>query len=289
MKIFDAQIRSDMCSNADLQNLHYFDTERVLTCAHAPRHFERAEDLLGYFDALMDEESRRLARSGLKAHIALGVLPSAVPRRAHFEVWRALPRLLAKPQVVALGEIGAWADEAGQWELFERQLKIARDFAGEDFSPGRASKDTPAAPMPVVCTPPEDLRVNMTFKMMQRVEKLGISPESVLMNRLDERLIEAVVREGFVAGVSVGASNLDPRKSAQILANLIQTLGSAERIVLNSALRAGSSDILGIPKTVVALQELGVEAKAIQQLIYGNAMALFIRRAHQLDEDHRTE
>lgn len=268
-----------MCSNADLQNLHYFDTKRVLTCAHAPRHFERAEDLLGYFDALTSEEAGRLARCGLKAHVALGVLPSAVPRRAHFEVWRELPHLLEQPEVVALGEIGAWADEAGQWELFERQVKIARDF-----SSGSTKKDAATESLPIICTPPEDLRVNMTFKMMQRVEKLGMAPELVLMNRLDERLIEAVVREGFVAGVSVGASNLNPRKSAQILANLIQTLGSAERIVLNSALRAGGSDILGIPKTIVALQELGVDAHTIEKLVYGNAMALFIRRAHQLNE-----
>lgn len=274
MKIFDAQIRSDSCSNADLKNLRYFDTKRVVTCAHAPRHFERAEDLLGYFDALTSEEAGRLARCGLKAHVALGVLPSAVPRRAHFEVWRELPQLLEQPEVVALGEIGAWVDEAAQWELFERQVKIARDVSASD--PGGES-------VPIVCTPPDDLRVNMTFKMMQRVEKLGMAPELVLMNRLDERLIEAVVREGFVAGISVGASNLNPRKSATLLARLIQTLGSAERIVLNSALRAGGSDILGIPKTVVALQELGVDAHTIERLVWGNAMAFFVRRARHLD------
>jgi len=265
LKIFDAQIRSDICSTADLQNLRYFDTERVITCAHAPRPFERAEDLLGYFDALTHAEVARLERCGLKAWVALGVLPSAVPRRAHFEVWRALPRLLAQPEVVALGEVGAWADEAKQWELFERQVKIARDF-----SPDEA--------LPIICTPPDDLRVNMTFKMMQRVEKLAVAPELVLMNRLDERLIEAVVREGFVAGVSVGASNLNPRESADILADLIQTLGGAERIVLNSALRAGGADILGIPKTVVALQKRGVEAASIEKLVWGNAEALFMRR-----------
>src|SRR5699024_3635861 len=127
-----------------------------------PRHFERAEDVLGYFDSLCSEEIGRLGRCGLRAQVALGVLPSAVPRRAHFEVWRELPYLLRQPEVVALGEVGVWADEPAQWELFERQIKIVRDM------PVGASKGG-AEPggMPVICTPPDALRVNMTYKMMQ--------------------------------------------------------------------------------------------------------------------------
>ncbi|AWV88946.1 TatD family hydrolase [Bradymonas sediminis] len=277
MKIFDAQMRSDICSNADLQNLHYFETECVITCAHAPRKFERAEDLLGYFEALLGEERARLIGCGLKPYVALGVLPSAVPRRSHFEVWRALPALLKRPEVVALGEVGAWADDARQWALFERQVKIARDLG----SP-RSGQKRRVAGLPMICTPPEGLRVNMTFKMMQRVEKLGMAPGRVMMNRLDDRLIEAVVREGFVAGVSVGTSNLKPRASARVLADLIQTLGSAEGIVLNSALRAGGADILGVPKTIVALQDLGVDAESIEKMVYGNAKALFLDNANRV-------
>lgn len=267
MKIFDAQIRSDVCTDADLQNLHYFDTERVVTTAHAPRHFERAEDLLGYFDELTSEESARLKRCGLEPSVALGVLPNARPRRAHFEVWRELPFLLAEPEVVALGEIGAWEDSQEHWELFERQVDIARQIDG----------------LPIIATPPNDLLVNMTYKMMQHVEAVGLAPELALMNRLDERLIETVVREGFVAGVSVGTSNLEPRAAAKLLAEVVERLGSAERIILNSSLRTGGTDVLGIPKTIVALQDLGVDRRTIERLAYGNAMALLVRRQQQLE------
>ncbi len=267
MKIFDAQIRSDVCSDADLQNLHYFETERVVTTAHAPRNFERAEDLLAYFDDLCTDECARLRRCGLQPHVALGVLPNARPRRAHFEVWRELPFLLQQPEVVALGEVGAWKDTDEHWELFERQIAIARE----------------AGPIPVIATPPADLRVNMTYKMMQHIEKLDMAPELVLMNRLDERLIETVVRDGFVAGVSVGTSNLEPRQAARLLAEVIERLGSADRIVLDSSLRTGATDVLGIPKTVVALQDIGVERRVIDKLVYGNAKALFVRQTHHLE------
>lgn len=269
MRIFDAQLRSDACSDADLQNLRYFDTEQVVLTAHAPRAFERAEDLLRYFGALVCDEARRVERAGLRAHVALGVLPPARPRRAHPELWAALPGLLRQPRVVALGEVGVWADEKAQWALFERQVKLARDLFD-----GRRTLAT-------IVTPPEDLRVNMTYKMMQRAERLGMAPGCMLMNRLDERLIETVVSEGFVAGVSVGASNLNPRHAAEAIARALQALGSAERLVLNSAIRIGGADILGIPKTIVALQELGVDPRSIERMVYGNARALFATAADE--------
>ncbi len=244
--------------------MQYFETERVVTTAHAARDFERAEDILAYFEELTSEELNRLERFGLIGHVALGVLPTARPRRTHFEVWQELPNLLQQPDVVALGEVGAWEDTDEHWELFERQVDIAKQVG----------------PIPVIATPPSELLVNMTYKMMQHVETLGVPPELVLMNRLDERLVETVVREGFVAGVSVGTTNLEPRKAAQLLADMVDKLGSAQRIVLDSSLRTGGTDVLGIPKTVVALQDLGVDTLTIERLAYGNAKALFLRQDH---------
>lgn len=266
MKIFDAQIRSDICSEADLKNLEYFETERVLTTAHARREFERADDLLGYFDQLATDEVERLRRCGLIPHVALGVAPDMQPRRAHFEVWQELPHLLQQPEIVAVGEIGAWEDSEADWTLFDRQLDIASQVGQ----------------MPVICVPPPDLKVNMTYKMMQRIEKVGHGSNLCMMNRLDGRLVETVVEEGFIAGVSVGSQNVEPREGAEMLADAIETLGSAERIVLNSALRAGSVDILGIPKTIVALQDLGMETRVIEKLVYGNAMSLFLTEERRI-------
>lgn len=266
MKIFDAHIRSDTRSDTDLKNLHYFETERVVSTAHTPRGFERAEDLLAYFETLMTDECARLRRCGLKPHIGLGVLPPARPRRTHYEVWSELPYLLADPQVVALGEIGAWEDTGGHWDLFERQVGLLVE--GE--------------PMPVICTPPSDLKVNMTYKMMHRIERLGLPVELAMMNRLDERLVETVLAEGFVAGVAVGSNNLEPRQAARLLAEVIERQGTAERIVLNSALRIGGADVLGIPKTIVALQDLGVSTRVIEKLVYGNAMALFVTEERRI-------
>lgn len=260
MKIFDAQVRSDTRTEEELRNLHYFGTERVVSTAHDIRRFELAEELLEYFRQLVEDEAARLRRCDLVAHVALGVLPPARPRRAHYEVWRELPEFLRREEVVAVGEIGAWEDTRSQWELFTLQAEMARDLD-----------------LPVIVTPPSTLHVNMTYKMMQRLQEVGLPPHRCMLNRVDERTAETVHAEGFVAGISVGFHHMEPRRAATLLGNLIEANGTDERIALNSALQRGAADILGIPKTVVALGESGVASESIQRLAYANAFTLFVR------------
>lgn len=260
MEIFDAHIRSDTRSEDDLKNLAYFETRQVLTASHPVRPFEVADEALAYFESLVTEEATRLRRNGLTPHVALGLLHHGRPRRTHHEVWRDLPFLLAEEVVVAVGEIGAWEDTEEQWELFELQVRLAREHD-----------------LALLIVAPADLRVNMTYKMMQRLERLDFPPHLAVLDHLDARLVETVVREGFVAGVSVGPSHMEPREAASLLLEVLDAVGTTERIVLNSALRAGSGDILGIPKAVVTLQERGLDRGSIERLCFGNAMGIFVR------------
>lgn len=264
MRIFDAHIRSETRSDDDLKNLAYFGTEQVVTTAHARREFERAEDLLAYFEQLRTDESARIKTCGVTPHVALGVLPDARPRRSHPEVWTELPELLRRDRVSAVGEIGAWRDTEDHWELFERQVRMAKE-----------------AELPIVATPPRELKVNMTYKMMLRIEEAGFPPERAVMNYLDERLVETVVRDGFVAGVALGVRDLDPRRAAEVVDDTVRAVGHADRIVLNSALRAGASDVLGVPKTATELDERGAGAEVIDQLTYRNAEEVFESGARQ--------
>lgn len=258
MRIFDAHIRSDTRSDDDLKNLAYFDTESVVTTAHARRQFERAEDLLAYFEELRTEEFERIESCGIDPHVAVGVLPDARPRRSHPEVWTEMPEVLERDRVSAVGEIGVWKDTDDQWELFERQVRMAKE-----------------AGLPIIATPPRELKVNMTYKMMLRIEEVGFPPDRAVMNHLDAKMVETVVRDGFVAGVALGVRDLDPRRAAEVVYEATRAVGHADRIVLNSALRAGASDVLGVPKTATALDEHGLDADVIDKLAYRNAAEVF--------------
>jgi uncharacterized protein len=260
LKIFDAHIRSEVCSDADLKHLSYFGTAVVITTSHDARSFESAADLIEYFEFLLGPEATRLGRCGLEAYVALGVLPTARPRRTHYEVWRRLPAMLDNPVVVAVGEVGVFEDSSDQWELFETQARMARE-----------------ARKPLIVTSPAELRINQSYKMMQRLEKIGVSPSQVMINYTDERFIENVLHSGFYAGLAVGAATQEPRQAARWIAELLHRGARSEQIVINSALRVGGADVLAIPKTIEALGELGVPQDVISAMVWDNAENLFLK------------
>lgn len=260
MKIFDPHIRSRTQSDDDLKNLHYFGTDEVVTVAHGGQEFETAADLVEYFEILVDDECDRLRRCQLSPHVALGVVPDARPRRAHPEVWPALERLLAHPSVVALGEVGVWEDTKAHWELFERQIDMARRLG----------------PMPVVVVPPKKLKINLSYKMMNWLEKSGYPPSQVVMTSLDERMVENVVESGFCAGFPVGSARNDPREAGKLLHEVLGRVDAADRILLTSALRSSGGDLLGVPKCIESLQQAGVDDAVIAGMVHENASRLFL-------------
>ncbi len=259
MKIFDPHIRSQTQSDDDLRNLHYFGTEAVVTTAYDGQPFETAADLIAYFEKLVTDECRRLRHCELEPRVALGVLPDARPRRAHYEVWDALEAMLERDVVVALGEIGVWEDNDEQWELFERQVRIARRLG----------------PLPLLITPPGELKITMTYKMMTWLEKFGYPPSLVVMNHQDERLVENVVESGFYASCPVGTTSNKPREVGRHLAQMLRRVDGAHRVLLTAALRSSGGDVLGVPKTIVALQQQEVAPSDIAKMVYDNAARLF--------------
>lgn len=259
MKIFDPHIRSLTQSDDDLKNLHYFGTEEVVTVAHGGQSFETAAQLMEYFRTLIDDETRRLRRCQLQPHVALGVVPDARPRRAHPEVWDELEQLLQLREVVALGELGVWEDEDDQWELFDRQVDIARRVG----------------PLPLLVMPPRRLKINLTYKMMNRLEKTGYPTSLVVMTSLDERLLENVVESGFCAGFPVGATRNDPREVGALVKDILERVDGADRIMLTSSLRSSGGDLIGIPKSIESMREARLEESVIRKMVRGNARRLF--------------
>lgn len=257
MKLFDAQARTATRTDDELRNLRYFGTTHVVTTPQLARAND-ADAVLAQLRALLDDEVARLRRLDLHGYAAIGLLPPAAPRRAHPELWSAFEACAHDPRVVAIGEVGVWEDTARQWQLFDAQLQVAR-----------------RAELAVILTPPEQLPVTMTYKMMARVGEVGIAPERCLVNALDEATLGTVCEEGFVAGVAVGGGGA-PRGAARVIAKTLDDVPEAlERLVLTSALSHHASDILSMAKTVDALKKL-LPATALERVCYANAAQLFV-------------
>ncbi len=241
----------------------------MVTTAFDGQTFDTASELIHYFEFLLGEECARLRRCGLGPQVALGVVPGARPRRAHYEVWEALAQLLQHQSAVALGEIGVWQDEKAHWELFERQVRIAHDVG----------------PLPLIVMPPAELKITLTYKMMTWLEKFGYPPSLVMMSGLDERLVENVVESGFCAGIPVGSASNDPRQMGCHLHQVLDRVGGADKILLTTALRSAGGDVLGVPKTIVSLREAGVSDAQIGEMVYGNAARLFGQNLEEPGEE----
>jgi predicted metal-dependent TIM-barrel fold hydrolase len=261
VKIFDAHIYADERPDNDFSNLAWFDVERVLLCAHAPKTFQTAFDLVAYWQHLLDVETVRIERLGLQTHVAIGIHPSGIPRRAHYEIWRELPQILHDPRVSALGEIGVLEDSDKQWAVVDRQL---RALASTGLN------------KPVVFRPPRTADTRDKIRAIQKFADLvathGITSDNVVVQHVDWLTIDAVEAAGFYAGLTTGPFFLTAEQAVPIVEH-----HNRHRIVAASALRTGGADVVAIPKLAVALGEAGIPRGDIERIVYGNAMSLFVR------------
>lgn len=261
MKIFDAHVYADDRPDADFSNLRWFDVERVLLCAHAPHSFQTAGELMAYFQHLLDVETVRVEQLGLDVHVALGIHPDAVPRRAHYELWRELPLLLEDPRVVALGEIGLVDATPREWSLVERQLRLL----------GESGVDKPAVfRLPTAAD--ARTRRGAVAKLARLVDTHGVPRGNVLVQHVDWLTIDPVEEAGFYAGLTTGPLFLSVEDALRVAVH-----HDRRRLVAGSALRSGGADVLALPKLAVALGEAGIPRAEIERIVYGNAMRLFIR------------
>lgn len=257
LQYFDAHIRTDCIEDDVLENLAYFNVRNVLLAAHAPTSFKTAEELLAYFGGLVTDEFHRIERAGLNPVVALGVHPDAVPLRAHYEVWRELPVLLAEPSVVAVGELALEDESRQQQTLLERQLALAVENG-----------------MPVLTTASSRERARKVRRILDIVNAVGVPTNDVLINHVDYTCLRPVIDAGCWAGVTVGPMHLALDEALEMLRGFRSA--AVERVILNSGLRTGPVDVLALPKLALMLTEAGFSQSEIRRLVWGNAMRLFL-------------
>lgn len=259
MKIFDPHLRSRSQGEDDLRNLHYFGTEAVVIVAYGHRSFEDAGELNKEFAYLINEEWSRLQRCGFTTKVALGINPQSRPRRSFPETFTKLVELASHERVCALGEIGVWEDREEQWELFERQIEVALE----------------CPELPLLLVPPKKLKRTFTYKMLDRLEKSGVSLDRVAVSGVDQALVMNVIESKAHAIIPVGAGQNDPRDCADWVGETLGKFGGENQILFTAGLKAQGGDVLAIPKAVDAMEKAGFEKEIIQRLVCENGRKLF--------------
>ncbi|MEL6182702.1 MAG: hypothetical protein AAFS10_27335, partial [Myxococcota bacterium] len=194
-------------------------------------------------------------------HIAIGIHPDAVPRRAHYEIWRELPHLLRDPAVSALGELGLKTGDPQEWSLVERQLRLLTELP-----------EPKPALLSLARGPEARVRRRWLERLGTLVRDLELDPRRLIVQHIDWLIIDVAEAQGFTSGLS-----LSPFFSTTDEALRIITHHDRRRIVAGSALREGAVDVLALPKLAAVAREAGLEQIDIERVLYGNAMALLVR------------
>jgi predicted metal-dependent TIM-barrel fold hydrolase len=165
-----------------------------------------------------------------------------------------MPRYLEKDGVVAVGEVGFDDQTPAEERAFLAQLELAREFE-----------------LPVLVHTPHRDKKRGTERSLALLRETGFPPELALIDHNTEETLPLVLDAGCWAGHSIYPfTKMDePRMVA-----LVKKYGP-ERILVNSAADWGVSDPLKVPKTARAMREAGLEAAAVETIVWANPVRFF--------------
>ena len=256
MKYFDSHIHMLARTTNDYEDMAAAGIVGVVEPAFwlgQPR--TQAGSFIDYFNSLIGWETFRASQFGIRHYCAIGINPKEVNNVAMAEeVMKFLPRYCAKDNVVAVGEIGYDDITEAEDRFFAEQLQLAKEL------------NLPA----LVHTPHRDKKTG-TERTLALVKEVGINPELVLIDHLNEITLPLVLDSGCWRGHSVYP---DTKMSETRMVALLQQYG-LEKMVVNSAADWGKSDPLKVPKTGQAMLDAGFTENEVEQVLFINPIEYY--------------
>ena len=208
-----------------------------------------------YFDSLIGWERFRASQFGIRHYCTMGLNPKEANNVSLAEeVMEVLPRYLAKDGVVAVGEIGYDDISEAEDRFFAEQLQLAMEFE-----------------LPVLVHTPHRDKVNGTKRTLDVIKEVGIDPQTVVIDHLNELTIKLVEQSGCWKGHSVYPKT---KMSEQRMLELLNSYGT-EKMIVNSAADWGVSDPLKVPKVGQAMLESGYGPQEVEKVLFHNPINFF--------------
>ena len=210
---------------------------------------------IDYFDSLIGWERFRASQFGIRHYCTMGLNPKEANNVALAEeVMKVLPRYLAKDGVVAVGEVGYDDINDVEERFFAEQLQLALDFE-----------------LPVLVHTPHRDKVEGTKRTIALIKEVGLKPETVVVDHLNEITIELVTETGCWMGHSVYPKT---KMSESRMIAILKKYGT-EKIMVNSAADWGVSDPLKVPKVGSAMIEAGFSKDDVDKVLFANPINFF--------------
>jgi hypothetical protein len=218
-----------------------------------------------YLSFIAGFERFRAGQFGMRHYCTVGLNSKEANNEALAEaVMDILPRFATREGVVAIGEIGYDEQTAAEDKYLRLQIELAKEL------------DLPI----MIHTPHRDKKRGTTRTMDVLIEH-GFDPARCVIDHNNEETVREVKDRGFFAAFSIYPGT---KMGNDRMAAIVRTYGP-ERLIVDSACDWGVSDPLAIPKTARVMAEHGVDAAAIRQVTYENALSVYGLNG-EMREDH---
>jgi predicted metal-dependent TIM-barrel fold hydrolase len=255
MRIFDPHIHMTSRTTDDYESMHAAGVRALVEPAFwlgQPR--TSVDSFVDYFDGLLGWERFRAAQFGIAHHCTIALNPKEANDPRCLPVLDLLPRYLAKDGVVAVGEVGFDSMTVEEEKAFTRQLELAGEF------------DLPA----LVHTPHRDKAAG-TRRTLELVASVGLPPERVVVDHLNEVTVDEVDASGAWMGFSIYPdTKMDPHRMVAILERR-----GLDRVLVNSAADWGRSDPLTTVRTGEAMLAAGFSEDDVDQVLWRNPVVFY--------------
>ena len=259
-RIFDPLVRDAPLGPADLATLVHFGVVGMVRGASpcgSPVSIDAAR-LLQRIDRLLDVELPAMRVQGVQGWVALGLGWNAGRLLGAHTVLHRLPRLLARPEVVAVGEVGLTSGTPPEVELLKRQAELAA-AAGLPLllHAGPSTYEGPASLSRAL-----DVLLGANFP-----------PERVLVCGVDEDAAELALAGGAKLAITLDGGCRTVEQGLELALGL-----PVEETLLASGLAAGAGDLLALPRALARARRLSgprVDAEQLEALFWQNALGFF--------------
>lgn len=203
-----------------------------------------------YFDHLIDVESERAEKYGIKHFTCIGLNPKEANNLplAH-EVLEVIESYLTKDRVVALGEVGFDKITDTEEEILRKQLNMANRLK-----------------MPILIHTPHQNKLIGTQKILKIIDEEKLDRNLVLVDHNTEETIKLSKDAGVWCGMTIYPIT---KLSSERAVGILQKYGT-DKMMINSSADWGYSDPLLVPKTTAAMRMAGFAREEIERVVFRN-------------------
>ncbi|MDO4988628.1 MAG: TatD family hydrolase [Synergistes sp.] len=223
------------------------------------------ETIIDMWDFQLEKQLGRAKAFMIDAYAMIGISMVATPKDSLEKLIALQPEYLAKPKVVAIGEVGFEPGSKTNNDLNYQQTLLEMQIENAIKTNCRIDIHLPNVP---------DKKVQFTEKCIELFKSHGMDMKKVIFDHCSDANIEIVLAAGAYAAISVQPWR---KITPEIAAGWVIKYDS-DYVLVDSDSSSLPSDCLAVAKTAFALEQAGAPKSLIER-----ACSLNCRTAYGID------